>query len=348
MILLALTFLGIGNVANAIDLMAPFRGLKGLFGDKDAVVVWQGQGQYIKIVEQDWDKDHKRAPRNDHPASISAPHIAVVLATLQAWRPEDSPESDRSVALFTNEEVSLFSPMLAEALAKAGPKQDVVFAVAGIHNDFSAERNRTTAGRMFMHEGQLNIIFGDILRPSDGDAADISHYSEPHRAGKRMEPNSRDIVVNRGVGIRHYTVFERPRLDWVMIDISAIVAAYRGPKLIAPAPVVNATAPAAGDSLSRENRKLREELARIRKQNTDNVEPAAAVVTQPPSSNSQTGAYNAGMSANRDSSPTTGTAVPDTMDPVQRRLQLLKDLHDKGLITDQEYDAKRAAIVDEI
>ena len=330
----------------AVDLMAPFRGLKGLFGDEDNVVVWQGQGQYIKIVEQDWDRDHKRAPKNDHPASISAPHIAVVLASLQAWRPEDSPESDRSVPLFTNEEVSLFSPMLADALTKAGPKQDVVFAFAGIHDDFSSDRNRTTAGRMFMNEGLLNIIFGDILQPTDGDADDISHYAKPHRAGKRMEPTSRDIVVNIGLGIRHYTVFERPRVDWIMIDVPAMIAAYRGPEIITPAPVVSVTTPA-GDPLSKENRKLREELARLRKENAGSTAPAQAAVALPQIGNTQAAPFNADVSANRQISPPAVTAAPAAAD-VQGRLQLLKELHDKGLITDQEYDAKRKEIVDQI
>jgi len=330
-----------GNVY-AIDLMAPFRGLKNLFGnDDDAMVVWQGPGQYIKIVEQDWDKDHRKAPRNEHPAQVTAPHMAVVLASLQGWRPEDSPESTRSVPLFTNEEISTFAPLLADALTKAGPKQDVVFATSGRHEAFSNDSTRTNAGRMFVTNGRLNIIFGDVLRPGTGDVNDISQYSEPHRAGKRLEPTSRDIILSKGVGINYYTIFDRARVDWAVIDVPTLVAAYRGPELItSPMPSVSASSPP-GETLSQENRKLREELARLRKEE-GGVSPsvAPAVVAQPPASGSQPADENATSSA--------GAPAASAADSLQKRLQLLKELHDKGLISDKEYDAKRKQIIDQI
>jgi len=103
-----------------------------------------------------------------------------------------------------------------------------------------------------------------------------------------------------------------------------------------------------GDPLSNENRKLREELARLRKENAGSTVPAPAAAVQPLSGSSQPATYNTGISANPNLSPSASNPAPVTSDSVQSRLQLLKDLHDKGLITDQEYDAKRAAIVDEI
>ena len=330
-----------GN-AYAVDLMAPFRGLKNLFGnDDDAMVVWRGQGQYIKIVEQDWDKDHRKAPRNEHPAQVTAPHMAVVLASLQGWRPEDSPESTRSVPLFTNDEISTFAPMLADALAKAGPKQDVVFATSGRHEGVSNDGARTNAARMFVTNGKLNIIFGDALRPATGAANDISQYSEPHRAGKRLEPTSRDIVLNKGAGINYYTIFDRARVDWLVIDIPALVAAYRGPELVtSPMPSVSANGPA-GETLSQENRKLREELARLRKDGgAAATSVAPAVVAQPPAAGSRP--------IDQSSTPPISAPATGAADSVQKRLQLLKELHDKGLISDKEYEAKRKEIVDQI
>jgi hypothetical protein len=339
----------------AVDLMAPFRGLKGLFGKDDSVVIWQGRGQYIKIVEQDWDRDHRRAPGNDHPAQVSAPHMAVVMAALQAWRPEDKPQTDRSVPLFTDEEISLFAPMLADALAKAGPKQDVVFAVTDTHAGFPRDARRSTAGRMFMQSGRLNIIFGDVLRPADdGDDDDISHYTEPRRAGKRMEPTGRDVVIGSGSGISYYRVFERPRVDWVMIEVPAIAAAYRGPPLVATAPAITPAGAAspAGGALSTENRRLREELARLRKESALNPGAAPAAVTQPPPNANITPVEPvpapAPVAAQPRASPAAAPPAANVPATVQQRLRLLKDLHDQGLITDQEYDAKRKEIVEQI
>jgi len=75
--------------------------------------------------------------------------------------------------------------------------------------------------------------------------------------------------------------------------------------------------------------------------------PAQAAVALPQIGNTQAAPFNADVSANRQISPPAVTAAPAAAD-VQGRLQLLKELHDKGLITDQEYDAKRKEIVDQI
>lgn len=370
-VLLLIFFLFTGSAAHAVDWLAPVKGLKNLFGGDDSIVIWQGPGQFVKIVEQDWDHDHRRAPKNEHPATISAPHLAVVLFSLQAWRPEDSPESDRSVRLFTDDEISLIAPKLADALGRAGPKQDVVFGVTGNYDNFSRDRRRATAGRMFVNNGKLNIIFGDVLRPVfNEDPDDISEYDRPHRAGKRMEMTSSDNIVRNGIGIDHYTYIERPRLDWIQVDVPEVVAAYQGPQLVNPVPVVNESYPADG-ALSKENRKLREQLARMRKETGETQAPAVMSKPQPSASESLTqpqprqpaseplaqpqpqytrpaAPANAASSASGNRMPPDNIPTPAELDSIQKRLQLLKQLHDQGLITDQEYNAKRKEIVEQI
>jgi hypothetical protein len=236
--------------------------------------------------------------------------------------------------------------LLAEALSRAGPEQDVVFGFTGTHSGFSRNSIRTTAGRMFVTGGRLNIIFGDILRPEAADAGDISHYSEPHRAGKRMEPNGRDIVAATGTGIAYYKVFDRPRLDWIMMDVPAIVASYVGPAPMLPETAVKATV-TQGGGLSQENRKLREELARMRKESESDPAPAPVQQVQPVMQQSGTAHLNA-PATRAVTSPAAAPQAPTNAESVQSRLQLLKDLHDQGLITDQEYDAKRKEIVEQI
>jgi len=348
------------NSAFAVDWLAPVKGLKNLFGGDDSIVVWKGSGQFIKIVDQDWDRDHRRAPKNDHPATISAPHLAVVLVSLQAWRPEDSPETDRRVRLFTDDEISLIAPKLADALSKAGPKQDVVFAVNGNYN-FTRDSRRTTAGRVFMYNGKLNIIFGDVLRPTGNEDPDnISEYEQPHRAGRRIDSNGRDIIVSNGIGVDHYTYIERPRLDWILVDVPEVVAAYSGPQLIDPIPVVNESHPVE-NGLSKENRKLREELARMRKESGEYQQNGPTAMSQPqqpvsappvrvqPQYNTRPAApANAGVTSSRGITTPDKIQTPAELDSIQKRLQLLKELHDKGLITDQEYNEKRREIVDQI
>lgn len=352
-IILFLVFLCVINPVYALDLLAPFKGIKNLFGgDEDNIVVWQAQGQYVKIVEQDWDRDHTRAPRNSHPANIDPSQISIVLASIRAWPPEGSPESDPSVGLFTQDEIRSLSSRLSEALSKAGPKQDVVFAVTDVHQGFSGNGRRATGARMFMYDGKLNIIFGDVLRPADSGSDDISHYEKPRRAGKRMESLGRDNIVYAGAGMSYYRVFERPRLDWIMMDVPAVVAAYRGPELIAPAaasaaPVTAATTVKAvipkNNSLSQENRRLREELAHLRKQAAEEGSTEISTYEQ-----SRPAPVNKPVPGKVEVAPQEHVVTDDKLESIEQRLQLLKELHDKGLITDQEYNNKRSEIVDQI
>ena len=337
----------------ALDLLSPF---KKLFGkDGDDIVYWSSPGQYVKIVEQDWDRDHRKAPRNDHPARLDSQQLAIVLSSLQGWRPEDSPERNRSVPLFTSQEVSSLASRLAEALNRAGPEQDVVFAVVDFHQGFSGDSRRSTAARVFVENNRLNMIFGDVLRSAlaSDDSDDISHYEKPHRAGKRMESYGRDIIVNVAHGISHHRVIERPRLDWVTIDVPTVVAAYSGPQLTTAPVVTAAMNNQAGSSLSAENRKLREELARMRKQTVESGEAPAAFDSSP-----QQPAYNTAL-PEPVSRPVINNPVPAatarTMNPgtstsgnvsvIQQKLAVLKDLYDKGLIKEDEYDAKRKEIL---
>ena len=175
---------------------------------------------------------------------------------------------------------------------------------------------------------------------------------------------SRDNIIRNGIGIDHYTEYkERPRLDWIQVDVPEVVAAYQGPQLVNPAPVVNEEGYPADDALSKENRKLREQLARMRKETGEEQVPGSQqpAVSQPqqvtmppqrtqPQYNARPPApVNADMSGNRYTAPSQeNIQTPAELNSIQKRLQLLKELHDKGLITDQEYNEKRKEIVEQI
>ena len=330
------------QAAAAIDLLAPFKGLKNLFSDDDEIVIWEDSGQFIKVVEQDFDRDHRAAKNNNHPAQIDPQQLAITLASLQGWLPESSPDTSGSVRLFTDEEISNLAPRIADSLGNIGPGQEIVFATTGYRAGTPGNPSRMTAGRLFMLDNRLNIIFGDILRPVEpGDLDNTSYYEQPHRAGKRMEALGRDIVVNNGVGISHHVPVERPRLDWVVIDISAVVAAYRGPQPVAPVAALPARVDNMQNLTSEEKRRMREELARMRAQ-SGQVAPAA--VTAPAASQTTSGAMTLQSAPAVPAAATSGTDTGS----IQERLRILKDLYDQDLITEQDYDRKRSEILEQL
>ena len=136
-----------------------------------------------------------------------------------------------------------------------------------------------------------------------------------------------------------------------------MVAAYHGPEMVKPVPVANEEIQTDG-ALSKENRKLREELARMRKEEGETQAPVPTAMAQqprpvtvsPPVPHPYTTPSTPVKAATGGGNVTSSAKVETQadLDSIQKRLQLLKELHDKGLITDQEYNAKRKEIVEQI
>ena len=345
------------QTASAVDLLSPF---KNLLGGDDSIVLWQEAGSFIKIVDQDWDRKHRKAPRNQHPAAVNPNEIAVVLASIESWDTEGV--SNRQVPVFTPESIRQLAPQLTAALDRVDPDQDIVFAVTDNHDELSGLRS--TAGRLFMHDGELNIIFGDVLSPARGYDDDTSYYAKPHRAGKRMESLSRSIRVASGPGMHYWEDNGSQRDDWLIIHIGQTVAAYRGTAVQAAAPARAApaalAAPAPVNSNQMQRWQQREEMARARKQLESSQGGAAQVpVTATPAPVAP--AAMPAPVAPRAAAPVVATmqsAPVYSQAPVQtsvqqdvrieERLTRLKALHDKGLITKDEFDSKRQEILDQL
>ena len=112
-------------------------------------------------------QDAADAPPNEHPVTLQPQEIESMLSGLR-FRHADQEEDAPPVAVFNREQVTLLSDALATGLSRATPSQDVTFSVVGAHRmapGAFAMRNRLTAGRAFFRNGKLNVIFGDIQSP---------------------------------------------------------------------------------------------------------------------------------------------------------------------------------------
>jgi hypothetical protein len=311
------------TTAFAVDLLSP---INRLFGGGDDQIVWQEQGQFVKIVDQDFVAGRRRPPRNAHPANVPAGELGAVLASLRVAG---------GTALFTRAQAGALAAPLSDALSRATSKQDVVFAVANVHDKAGPDR-RYTAARVFMAEGRLNFIFGDVMSPA-GRKSSTSHFAKPHRAGRRAEIVESRTSLSAGSGISHQSHYDRPRPDWIRVDVAAVVAAQGGPVRVA-APAAAAAVPAqpsaapADDSMQalQQRRQMLEEMARMRKEQRE-----AGPATESP-------AHQPAVSAAPEA------PISAAADPVEQRLSRLRNLHDKKLITDQEYEAKRREILEDL
>ena len=350
----------------AVDWLAPLK----IFGKETEIVVWQGPGMYVKIVEQDRYKKYERPAKNDHPAAIGAKDIAAVLASLTTGNGGGA--ADRNAPLFTSGEIGQVAPKLAEALGRAQSRQDVIFAVS----DAQGKPGRgITAARVFVEAGRLNLILGDTLQ-SGGQGAPqlIDHDQAPWRPGRRRESMETAQSMGSAPGVSFRPGARSPRYDWAIIDVRSVVATYRGPQI--PLATAPGAAPTGGADagvetnaqLLQERQQMRLEMARMRKQlesqqggaSTANPPPAAqesAPIAAPQAATTE-GTPGATAPVEPRRSPAVAApaqmrtaapaAAPAGAQSMEQRLSTLQALHAKKLITDEEYAAKRKAILDEL
>ena len=147
---------------------------------------------------------------NQHPFTIEAEALAGLLQKIKVRHNKDAPKF-----LFDKErgaELRQFSQWLSEALALAGPGEEVLFHFPQERGFGFLSEPLMTTGRVFVKDQQLNLIFGDIQMPYQGQwmrAGNLRHFKPASRAASNLE--SDEMVVDAKSGRVN-------RKDWVQLD----------------------------------------------------------------------------------------------------------------------------------
>lgn len=281
--------------------------------------IWREQEQYVALAPQGGDG----AP-NKHPVSLDVPDVRDALKSVQLWQGGGLLRDEKSGPLLTNAQSEVLARYIAEALARAKPGEDVVFAVRGyaeIAFDTLKERE-WTSGRAFFVDGKLNIIIGAYqLRKDRGkrnaeaawgvlnDYSDLKFDTGSRKSASTKMPGR--VVSTSGVAIAGGAEAGRP--DWLQIDIARASKAYREGLIPDEDKARDLKAQQDAARLTLERREMREEMARLRQELK-------------------------AIKANG------GGAGPSAED----RLKTLLDLKTKKLITDEEYQKRRSQILGEL
>lgn len=276
----------------------------------DVIVLWSASDQWVKIVPQD-----DPASPNEQPAQLTPEAIGNALAALQVRSLDEDAGTQTQRSVFTREELQNLAPRLAAALAQAGPRQDVTFSTVGSHplsGGGFVKAVGVNAGRVFYAGGKLNVIFGELQ----------SSYRKKNLYGQRTadftlrRQGSRDQVAEQKVslvlrpGVEFHSVDGATRDDWVAID--GTVAASQ--PLAAPQSSAATTQqPSSAPAVT--------ELTPAPVPDAAKVAPAAAA---------------AGSTAGKFSAA------------AEQRLRTLKELRDKGLISEEAYRARMQEILSEL
>lgn len=290
--------------------------------------LWKsGLNLYVRLTEQEDSLGSSTTP-NEHPVTLSAQEITNALKTLEVWDQKSFMgafrKSEGAVTVFSESQAGTLGLYIAEGLKRATPRQEVMFVVARNEKGFMNIRETTyTAGRAFYSGGRLNLLIGDFEKPADrfqeraaqSSGVEEIHYFFAH--GRRGKASGFDRAVIAKPGVQISELGGKPRFDWLLIDVPVASAAY-----IAAIDAARGAAETAGNKaiqeeaerLAAERRELRAEMARMRKEMKE-------------------------MSGGGSDAP---------QEDMEARLAKLNELYEKKLISKEEYESKRKALLEEI
>ena len=272
-------------------------------------VVWEENDQAVLLAPQ----DDETAPPNDHPVTIRPQVIEKMLAGLRLRYPDQEAETP-PVAVFNEDQVDVLGKALATGLARAEASQDVTFSIVGAHRlspGAFARRNRLTAGRVFFREGKLNLIFGEIQGPyrKKNIYGRIDEDFYPRKYGRRTTAEEHESILVANAPASIGGTPGNAREDWVVFDLE-LASVDRAPS------------------------------------------PPRTAGAAPEESGPEPGASRPAPAAIIDSAGRREEAAPppqaaDTAD-IERRLETLKRLREKGLISEDAYRQKVDEILEDL
>jgi hypothetical protein len=182
--------------------------------------VFRSGDNYVRLVPAE-----TGAPTNSHPFIISPRDLRKLLAGINVV----GADSIGKAPVFSKEQLDMVVPPLATALSKAGPHQDVTFAVAAYPGLFGSYSTKSvTTGRLFVNAGSMNLIFG-LMQERFGRSD--YEYKVP-----KIAPGIRARRIDLApwqLDAGNANVYEQ-RGDWLVFNQSAIPAAAIAPTRPSP------------------------------------------------------------------------------------------------------------------
>ncbi|WP_374353050.1 SHOCT domain-containing protein [Chitinimonas sp.] len=254
---------------------------------------------------------------NQHPVNFNAEQLSNLLGHFYKKEQGKDP-----APYFSRDEIERLAPRLVPVFARASSADDIQFGSSYRPGNFLLVPRVLNAGRLFVENGQLNLIIGSCVEQQDiGYQQNFGKY-KPLNHGSRIKPVS-NLGCALVAGNDAVNVDNRP--DWLRLNISAALAnavvTPSGVKTSLTFAPASAAAPAATPAAS--------------------AAPVAPVSLPAPRASTAPAAAPAAASSS-------AVLPAQPASKAEERLQLLKRLHASGLITDAEYEQKRAGILKDL
>ncbi len=231
-------FLGSASICG-VGLPAQAGILDSLFGGSKADAAVPAAGQRLWVVREN--SEIRRVPReagsqpNQHPARISADTLRQRLGQVQF-----TAAGGTGRALFTPDEAGELAAPLAEALAVAGPDDDLLLVSSARRNDATMYLPVAVTARLFVQSGALQFIVNDA-RFEFYDKMRGTNRPPEFSYGSRTRPGNANLLDPSATVVR---------ADWLSMPLMAAaatgtIAAPVGMQAAPAAPGAPAMAPVA-------------------------------------------------------------------------------------------------------
>jgi len=283
---------------------------------KKSKYVWRKNSySYVRLSKAD-----KKLGKLDQPAELSAEQMRKMLTSIRyarAWvnLPGSlGQKATKEYDLFASDEVNELAVYMAKAFNQADSSQWVDFSLECFRGKSFIGLDRLTDGIAFIKDGKLNLVFRNL-----GESLSANEESVNNSDPFKYYPGSSKLVAGPGQELAK-NKRDKPVKNWLMISMAA--------------PAIQA-APAAEPEVEVEDEPAQ-----------PLVQPQVQAQPEPPKAQVKPQAEQPKPQAKPQPAVEKKESAPAKS--VKERLTDLRELYDKGLITEEEYNKKRKEILDKL
>ncbi len=194
----------------------------------------------------------------DHPVTLNAQRWRSLLAQVELLG-----EGDRRTPLFSADELAELAPLLARAMAQAGPGDDLLLLSTSRRGNLLSTPLSVTA-RLFVQAGQLNLIVHEARRDAYSEFRAV-RLLPVFEFGSRSRASATRLVAETPAQARRPDWITWPLQAGAAVDPPAAPSAAAAPVVgSAPAVAASGAAPAKAPPRSRDAAFYAEQEERLR------------------------------------------------------------------------------------
>lgn len=269
------------------------------------------QHEFVVVLEQRQDQSAAGQLKYGHPYQLDVAELKILLGELSYIEKAGLKNKSKQSPVFQPVEIDRLTPVLAETLAKADASQRLRFISFNLEPAVVFSVSRKTEGVVFVGaDGRLNIAFNYVNANRHANETSAM-FSKPAVNDPLSITNAESILTAPDAYAElHELQPGRQAPLWVVVDLVKLRAAINAGTV----PTVKAPAAAV---------------------------PAAAS----PALASPVGATGTPVQA---AAPAAAAAAELRQEEVKGKLKFLKELLSEGLISEQDYNAKKLELLDKI